>query len=86
MPQIRVKNLTKIFRVPAQAPGLGGAVKEWRDLPFAFIGYYPTVLLLDKMAPPPLPGYLSPLAGLAVTAAAALVRRRCLVSYQGTGS
>jgi ABC-2 type transport system permease protein len=110
MPQIQVENLTKIFRVPAKAPGLGGAVAQlfrpkmdftryplnpyaraaqvfitWA-LPFAFVAYYPTLLLLDKMTPPPPLSYLSPRTGLAVTAAAARMWRRCLISCQGTGS
>jgi ABC-2 type transport system permease protein len=55
-------------------------------LPFAFVSYYPTLLLLDKMQPVPLLSYLAPLAGLLVAGIAAFVWRRCLVLYQGTGS
>jgi len=50
------------------------------------VAYYPTLLLLDKMSPPPLLSHPAPLAGLAVTAVASLVWNRCLASYRGTGS
>jgi hypothetical protein len=116
MPQIEVENLSKVFRVPAKAPGLPGAaagshirsiriVDGWnflfdgffpfdpdahrlpaRMLPSAFIGYYPTLLLLDKMSPPPPLSNLSPPAGRAATAAAGRVWNRCLAACQGTGS
>jgi ABC-2 type transport system permease protein len=55
-------------------------------LPFAFVSYYPTLLLLDKMQPAPLISYLSPLAGVLVAWIASLIWSRCLVLYQGTGS
>lgn len=55
-------------------------------LPFAFISYYPTLLLLDKITPTPLLSYLSPLAGPAVAVLASLVWSRCLLLYQGTGN
>ena len=46
-------------------------------LPFAFVAYYPTWLLLDKMTPPPPLSFPAPPAGRAVTAASAWMGRRC---------
>jgi hypothetical protein len=80
MPQISVENLTKIFRTPAKAPGVGGAVAHRFRPKYEFtkavdpIGvsiesgesaaYYPTLLLLDKISPPPPISHLSPRTGL----------------------
>jgi hypothetical protein len=55
-------------------------------LAFAFVAYYPTLLLLDKMTSPPLLGSFAPLAGLAATIVNGLVGRHRLVSYQGIRS
>jgi ABC-2 type transport system permease protein len=83
---LMVQNSVDFARYPLTLYARAAQVFITWVLPFAFVAYYPTLLLLDKMNPPPLLSYLSPLAGLAVTALAALVWRRCLISYQGTGS
>ena len=55
-------------------------------LPFAFVAYYPTLRLLDKMNPPPPPSLAAPRTGQTATASAARVWRRRLISRQWAGS
>jgi len=85
MPQMQVENLPRIFRIPAQPPGMGGAIKERRDLPSAFISGYPTLPLLDKMSPPPLLGYPVPPAEWAATAVSARAGMGFRAFHPGTG-
>jgi ABC-2 type transport system permease protein len=54
-------------------------------LPFAFISYYPGLILLGKAEQSPWLGYLTPLAGLVAALIAAVIWRRGLLRYQGTG-
>ena len=68
MPHRQVENLSRIIRIPALPPGMSGAAKERWNWPPAFIAYYPTLLLLDKMIPPPVFGYPAPPAGWAAAA------------------
>jgi ABC-2 type transport system permease protein len=81
-----VQNTMDFARYPLELYARAAQLLVTWVLPFAFIAYYPTLLLLDKTPQPPLLSYLSPLAGLAVTLAAAWVWKRCVISYQGTGS
>src|SRR5215831_18040765 len=56
---------------------------------FAFVAYYPALVLLDRPDPlgaPPLLGYASPAVGVAVVAAAALMWRAGVRHYRSTGS
>ncbi|MFN8491818.1 MAG: ABC-2 family transporter protein [Caldilineaceae bacterium] len=55
-------------------------------LPFAFVSYYPGLLLLDKPGVNAWLGYVTPLAGLLTVLIAGLVWRVGLARYQGTGS
>jgi hypothetical protein len=80
MPQISTENITKIFRVPTRAPVRAGAVahrfrtksefSKAVDSISVFIesgesaAYYPTMLLLDKISPPPPISRLTPRTGL----------------------
>jgi hypothetical protein len=48
MLQMKGKNPSKNFRVPAAAQVIITGI-----LPYAFLAYYPTLRLLDKMNPPP---------------------------------
>jgi hypothetical protein len=80
MPQISVENRTRIFRVSAKAPVRGGAAAHHVRPTYEFINAvdsagvsiesgesaadYPTMLLLDKMSPPPPIRRLSPRTGL----------------------
>ncbi len=54
-------------------------------LPFAFVSYYPGVVLLGRTGEHQWLGYAAPLAGPAVAFIATLVWRRGLTRYQGTG-
>lgn len=54
-------------------------------IPFACISYYPGLLLLGKPGVNPWLGYSAPLATVAVVGVAAVVWRRGLARYQGTG-
>lgn len=54
-------------------------------LPFAFVSYYPGLVLLGKSSALPALGILAPFAGPVVAAVAALVWRRGLMRYQGAG-
>jgi len=55
-------------------------------LPFAFVSYYPGLILLGKPGVNVWLGYCTPLAGLFTVLIAALVWRVGLARYQGTGS
>lgn len=55
-------------------------------LPFAFISYFPAVILLDKNSTWSWIGYLTPAVGLLVAGAAAVVWRRGLRRYHSSGS
>ncbi|HJZ48810.1 MAG TPA: ABC-2 family transporter protein [Roseiflexaceae bacterium] len=54
-------------------------------LPFAFVSYYPGIVLLGKPAASPWLGCLAPLAGPAVALITTLIWRAGLRRYQGTG-
>ncbi len=54
-------------------------------LPFAFVSYYPGLVLLGRTDATPWLGYLSPLAGPAVGLVSSLIWRRGLMRYQGAG-
>lgn len=54
-------------------------------LPFAFISYYPSLILLDKTGSQVWLGYLSPLAGPIMALIAGVIWQRGLSRYQGTG-
>jgi ABC-2 type transport system permease protein len=69
------------------APLLGERIQRlltWA-LPFAFVSYFPSLVLLDKIEGPRLLGWLSPVAGAACCLVAVLVWRRALRRYEGTG-
>lgn len=54
-------------------------------LPFAFMSYYPGLVLLGKPLATPWLGYAAPLAGLAMLLVACFFWRRGLLRYQGVG-
>ncbi len=54
-------------------------------LPFAFMSYYPSLILLEKTESQVWLGYLSPLAGPIMALIASIVWRRGLLRYQGSG-
>jgi ABC-2 type transport system permease protein len=54
-------------------------------VPFAFVSYFPGILLLGRPEADRVLGYGAPLMGLVVTGLAGLVWRFCLKRYQGTG-
>jgi ABC-2 type transport system permease protein len=54
-------------------------------LPFAFISYYPALILLGKAGDQIWLGYLSPLAGPIMALVASVVWKRGLSRYQGSG-
>jgi len=81
MLQMKRQNLSKNFRVPAAAQVIITGV-----LPYAFLAYYPTLRLLDKMKPPPPLSLAAPRTGRAATAVAARVWRRRLISRPGIRS
>jgi hypothetical protein len=84
VPIIETQQLTKEFRLPLKSPGFAGAVKH------LFRPKHRTLLAVDHVdiaiEEGESVGYAAPLAGPLVTAAAALVWRTALRSYQGTGS
>ncbi len=54
-------------------------------LPFAFVSYYPGLILLSQTGAQAQVGYLSPLAGPVMALVASVVWHRGLARYQGTG-
>lgn len=54
-------------------------------LPFAFVSYYPGLVLLGKHGTVPWLGYMAPLAGPIMVLIASAIWRHSLQRYQGTG-
>jgi len=82
---VLVQEMTTLARFPVTVyPQALRFLTTW-VLPFAFVSYFPGVLLLGRPEADPVLGYGAPLAGVAVTCVAGLVWRFCLKRYQGTG-
>jgi ABC-2 type transport system permease protein len=80
-----VQEMTSLARYPLTLYGQALRFLITWVVPFAFISYFPGVLLLGRPEADPVLGYGAPLAGVVVTGLAGLVWRSCLKRYQGTG-
>lgn len=80
-----VQNMLELAKFPITLYGrLIQAVLTW-VLPFAFVSYYPGIVLLGKSAPHQGLAYASPVAGLAAGLVASVIWRWGLTRYQGVG-
>ena len=80
-----VNNLMELAKFPIT---IYGQLVQWAltvVLPFAFISYYPAVLLLGKPSAHPWLAYLSVLAGPVVALLVSRLWQRGLARYQGAG-
>ncbi len=80
-----VQNVLELAKFPLTLYGrLVQVLLTWA-LPFAFVSYYPGLVLLGRPSPMPALGVLAPLSGPAVAIVASLVWRRGVARYQGAG-
>jgi ABC-2 type transport system permease protein len=83
---VLVQEMAAIARYPVT---LYGQWLQWLTtwvLPFAFVSYFPGLVLLNKPEANPWLGYGAPLVGLLLTCMAGLLWTHCLKRYQGVGS
>lgn len=80
-----VANLIDLTKFPIEIYGWFIRVGLTVVLPFAFVNYYPTLVLLEKDSPVRWLGYLTPLVSAAMVAITAFCWHRGLNRYQGVG-
>ncbi|MBA2276717.1 MAG: ABC-2 family transporter protein [Chloroflexia bacterium] len=80
-----VSNVVEFAKFPLELYGWGIRFLVTAVLPYGFVSYYPSLILLDKENPLRWLGYATPLATAAVTFVTAWVWRKGLARYQGVG-
>lgn len=80
-----VANLIDLTKFPIEIYGWFIRVGLTTVLPFAFVNYYPTLVLLEKDSPIRWLGYLTPLVAAVMVAITSFCWHRGLNRYQGAG-
>jgi ABC-2 type transport system permease protein len=80
-----ITNLIDLTKFPIEIYGWFIRIGLTAFLPFAFVNYYPTLVLLEKDSPVRWLGYLTPLVAVGMIAITAQCWRRGINRYQGVG-
>ena len=80
-----VSNVVEFAKFPLELYGWAIRLIVTAILPYAFVSYYPALILLDKESDWRWLGYLTPLAAAAIALFAAWLWRLGLARYQGVG-
>jgi len=80
-----ISNMIDLTKFPLEIYGWIFRIGLTTVLPFAFVNYYPTLILLEKDSPVHWMGYLTPLVAVAMVAITSQFWHRGLDRYQGVG-
>ena len=80
-----ISNLIELVKFPLELYGWVIRIGLSSILPFAFVSYYPALVLLGKDSPAQWIGYLTPLVAFLMVAVTAFIWGKAINRYQGVG-